>query len=170
MAEHTPPRSAPPQDDNDDAMIAVQTVQVPNALFEGAVFLGTALFGVWFVAGSFGMRESASAFGPGTFPFITGMALIVVSLAQLWLTVRPRESRPTVDLERPVAVALAAVMILIFPTAIDRLGYFAVAAVWTPLFAILAGLRTPLSVIGVTAAVLGLAWFGFVNLLGTPLP
>ncbi len=170
MAERTPPQSATPEKQEDEAVIAVQKVQIRNALFEGAVFLATALFGVWFVAGSFGMRETASAFGPGTFPFITGTALSIVSLAQLWLTVRPRERRLTIDLERPVAVALAAVMILIFPTAIDRLGYFPVAAVWTPVFAILAGLRSPLSVIGVTAAVLGLAWFGFVNLLGTPLP
>lgn len=170
MAERITQHDETPSEETDQALVPVQKVRVPNALFEGVVFLTTALFGVWFVVGSFGMRESSSAFGPGTFPFFTGAALIFASLAQLWLTVLPRESRLAIDLERPVAVALAAVMILIFPTAIDRLGYFPVAAVWTPVFAILAGLRTPLSVVGVTASVLGLAWFGFVNLLGTPLP
>lgn len=165
MAEHISPR-----DEAGQGAESVPKVEVPNALFEGCVFLATALFGGWFVVGSFGMRDSTSTFGAGTFPFFAGVALILVSVAQMLLSIMPREIRLVTEVERPVAVALAAVMVLIFPMAIDWLGYFPVAAVWTPVFAILAGLRTPLSVVLVTASVVALAWFGFVMLLGTPLP
>ena len=157
-------------EDQEDIPQPDYVLSLRSSWFEAVIFLMTASVGLWFVVGSFGMPGSKSALGPGSFPFLAGSLLILVSLAQVYVSIRSPASDTAVVFVRPLAVVLAAVMILLFPPAIDRLGYFPVAAIWTPVFAILSGLRSPLSVVLVKASVLLLAWLGFGVLLGTPLP
>lgn len=145
-------------------------LRLPGRAVDIGVCLALAAMGIWFVAEALDMPSGREAFAPGTFPIIAGGALALLSLLQLGLSVAGRGTLPMVEVQRPLWLVIGMAMMLVFPPAVERLGYYQVAVVWVPAFGWIAGIRSPLGLIAATLIVLGLGKFVFEMLLGTPLP
>ncbi len=125
--------------------------------------------GLWFVLKALPMPPGRTMIGVGTFPKYIGGLLVVLCIAQAAGSFLGREKGGNVVAGRPLMVGIAMALVLLFPTAMDRFGYYLSAAIWVPAFAWVAGMREIGTFAVITAAVLGLAYFVFENLLGTPL-
>jgi len=134
------------------------------------VCLALAAMGIWFVAEALQMPSGREALDPGSFPVIAGGMLALLALVQLGLSLAARGRLPGVELQRPLWLAIGMAMMLAFPPAVERLGYYPVAVVWVPAFGWIAGIRSPVGLIAATLVVLALGKFVFEMLLGTPLP
>lgn len=145
-------------------------LKVPGVALDLAICGTLAILGVWFVVEASGLRGGRAAFGPGTWPAITGGCLAVLALVQAGLSFARRRNLEPVGVQRPLWLMLAMVMVVLFPSAIERLGYYPVAVIWVPVFGWIAGIRNPLGLAAATVIVLALAKLVFELLLGTPLP
>lgn len=150
--------------------VADSEITLPAALLDLLICGLLMIFGLAFVIGAMGMPTSNAAFDPGTFPMIAGGLLILLSAIQIGLTVTGRGARGDLTVQRPVWLAIGMVLIVAFPFAVETFGYYPVAAIWVPVFGVVAGIRRPLSLVITTAVVLLLAKGVFEMLLGTPLP
>lgn len=149
---------------------AGQTLRLSGRAVDIGVCLALAAMGIWFVIEALQMPSGREAFGPGSFPIIAGGALALLSLLQLGLSVAARGQVPAVEVQRPLWLVIGMAMMLAFPPAVERLGYYPVAVVWVPAFGWIAGIRSPVGLIAATLIVLALGKFVFEMLLGTPLP
>lgn len=141
---------------------------IPAWIADVVICLVLAALGLWFVMKSLPMPPGRTMIGPGTFPRYMGLLLIGLCLAQMAASVL-RRGRGSVVAGRPLMVGIAIVMVLLFPTAMERLGYYLAAAIWVPVFAWVAGMREVGAFVVITVVILGLARFVFEGLLGTPL-
>lgn len=142
---------------------------IPAWVADILVCLALAGVGLWFVLQALPMPPGRTMIGVGTFPKIIGMLLIVLCLLQAAGSVIGRERGGSVTTGRPLMVGIAIVLVLLFPAAMDRFGYYLSAAIWVPAFAWIAGMREIGAFVVITATVLALARFVFQGLLGTPL-
>lgn len=145
-------------------------LRISGLLFDLLICGVLAAVGIWFVVGALAMPGGKAVFNAGTFPAIVGAGLTGLALIQIVLSLKQRSQLSEVAVRRPVWLALAMVLIVLFPSAVDRMGYYPVAVIWVPAFGWIAGIRKPLGLIVATAIVLLLAKFVFEMLLGTPLP
>ncbi|RJE84448.1 tripartite tricarboxylate transporter TctB family protein [Paracoccus onubensis] len=134
------------------------------------VCLALLIMGIWFVVEALHMPSGREALDPGTFPIIVGGALALFSLLQLGLSISARGQWAAVEVQRPLWLVISMAMILAFPAAVERLGYYPVAVIWVPVFGWIAGIRSPVGLIAATLIVLALGKFVFEMLLSTPLP
>lgn len=148
----------------------VPRLGLPGHVYDLIVFAGLAGMGVWFLVGALGIEGGRSAVDPGTVPMIAGGLLVALCAAGAAQSLRTRRSSQEVEVARPLQVLLAMTLILVFPPAIDRFGYYITAALWIPAMAWVAGARAWTTCLLVTGAVLALARFVFEMTLGTPLP
>lgn len=144
-------------------------ISVPAWGLDVLVCLILAGVGAWFVIQSQSLPTGRTTIDPGTFPTIIGGLLVVLSLGQGAISILRRRQSGGVATMRPGFVGIAAVMILLFPTAMQMIGYFATAAIWVPVFAWVAGMRSLRGIVIMTLVVLALAYFVFARILGTPL-
>ncbi|MCL1628971.1 tripartite tricarboxylate transporter TctB family protein [Roseibaca sp. V10] len=146
------------------------SLNVPTALADIAVCLALGALGLWFVVNAAGMPAGRTMIGIGTFPMIVGVILVALCLVQIGLSLRNFRNAGTISFHRPLAVPIGMGLMLLFPFAMDSFGYFQTAALWVPAFAWVAGVAELPTILTLTAVILGLAYFLFQMLLGTPLP
>ena len=147
----------------------ITEVSVPAWGLDVLVCLMMAGVGTWFVIQSRSLPPGRTTIDPGTFPTIIGGLLVVLALGQGLMSIMRRRQLGGVATMRPGFVAIAAVMILLFPTAMESLGYYITAAIWVPVFAWVAGMRSLSGIATMALVILGLAYFVFAKILGTPL-
>lgn len=138
--------------------------------------VGSALLAValWFFVASFSLEDfSGTAIGSADFP--RGVAaLLAIGVATLlamagWRLVR--HLRPhTISVRRPWRVAGGMAMLLVFPFAMSRLGYYPTMAVWLAAFFWLADYRRPVAIVACVAGFLAFTKVVFEYLLSTPIP
>jgi hypothetical protein len=143
---------------------------LPGALAEVAVCLVLAALGAWFLTGALALPKGRGAITPGTFPAIMAGGLIVLCLAQAALSLATARRVAAQRIERALPVAGGILLLLLFPALVERFGFYPVAALWLPAFALLAGQRHWTGLAGAVAVVLLLARGVFEAILGTPLP
>lgn len=149
----------------------VPRLGIPAYLYDLIVYAGIAAVGLAFLIGGLGLEGDARrAIDPGTVPAVSGGLLVVLSVVGMVISFRNRGHAPEVEVARPLQVLLAMALILIFPPAIDKFGYYTTAIVWVPAFIWVAGARSWTSYFITLVMVLGLARFLFEKILGTPLP
>jgi len=146
-----------------------QQLVVPAWIVDVLVCVALAGVGLWFVLKALPMPPGRTLVGIGTFPKYIGGLLIVLCVAQAVGSFIGRVRGGSIATGRPLMVGIAIALVLLFPTAMDRFGYYLSAAIWVPAFAWVAGMREIGTFVVITGVVLGLAWFVFENLLGTPL-
>jgi len=126
--------------------------------------------GLWFVVSAWALPGGRGLIGVGTFPKVMGILLILFCAAQVIVSATSsRRGGRSTSVERPLMVGMGIVMILLFPAAMARFGYYVTSVIWVPAFAWIAGMREPVTFIVITAVLLGMARFVFEGLLGTPL-
>lgn len=137
----------------------------------GAALLAVA---VWFLVQSFSLEDfSGTAIGSADFP--RGVALLLaigvgILLAMAgWRLVRHRRAH-TITVRRPWRVAGGMAMLLAFPFAMSRLGYYPTMAVWLAVFFWLADYRRPVAIVACVAGFLAFTKIVFEYLLSTPIP
>lgn len=148
---------------------ALQESAIPGWIADSIMALGLAALGLWFVVQAWPMPAGRTLIGVGTFPIVVGGLLVALCLGLVVWSLIQRHRTVNVVITRPVMVVIAMLLVLLFPTAMARFGYFPTALIWVPAFAWIAGLREVASIALITAVVLGLAYFLFQSLLGTPL-
>lgn len=157
----------------DPARIArafVPRLGLPAYIYDLIVLAGLAGVGIAFVVGGLALEDDGRAIDPGTVPSIAGGLLVILCAIAAVQAVRNRGLAPEVEIVRPLQVLLAMALVLIFPPAIDRFGYYVTAVVWVPAFVWVAGARNWTAYLVVVVGVLVLARFVFEMILGTPLP
>ncbi len=145
-------------------------LNVPTAIADITICLALVALGLWFVINAFAMPAGRTMIGVGTFPMIVGGLLVALCLVQIVLSVRNFRTSGTITIQRPLGVPIGMVLMLLFPFSMDSFGYFQTAALWVPAFAWVAGGTELPTILTLTAVILGLAYFLFQMLLGTPLP
>lgn len=138
--------------------------------------VGSALLAVavWFLVQSFWLEDfSGTAIGSADFPrgvaalLALGVAVLLTSAG--WrLAHHIREH--TITVRRPLRVAAGMVLLLIFPFAMSRLGYYPTMAVWLAAFFWLADYRRPVAILACVAGFLAFTKIVFEYLLSTPIP
>ncbi|WP_299654066.1 tripartite tricarboxylate transporter TctB family protein [uncultured Jannaschia sp.] len=141
-----------------------------SILYDLVVYAALGGVGLVFFVGAFGLSQDDDAIDSGTVPMIAGGLLVLLCAIGAVQAVRTGGTAPEVEVERPFPVLIAMVMVVLFPIAMDALGYYATAAIWVPAFAWIAGSRSWVAVLLVPVGVLALARFVFEMILGTPLP
>ncbi len=137
----------------------------------GAALLAVAL---WFLVQSFRLEDySGTAIGSADFP--RGVAaLLALGVAILLGTAGWRLAHHlrehTIAVRRPLRVAAGMLLLLVFPFAMSRLGYYPTMAVWLAAFFWLADYRRPVAVVACVAGFLAFTKIVFEYLLSTPIP
>lgn len=144
-------------------------MRIPAWTADVVVCLALAGLGLWFVLKALPMPPGRTMIGPGTFPKYTGLLLIALCLAQALASFLGRARGGGLAVERPLMVGIAVALVLLFPAAMERIGYYLTAAIWVPAFAWVAGMREIGAFVVITVSILALARFVFEGLLGTPL-
>jgi len=142
---------------------------VPAWVADLVMCLALGGMGLWFVLNAWDLPAGRRLIGVGTFPKVLGMLLMLLCAAQIVLSVLTRRAGRTISVDRPLMVGIGIVLVLLFPVAMDRFGYYVTAVLWIPAFAWTAGMREPLTFLVITAVLLALARLVFEYLLGTPL-
>jgi hypothetical protein len=163
-------RERPMEPDPAGAGRATSRLALPGWAYDVFVCACLAAVGVWFFMGALALPPGRRAVDSATIPLFTSAILVLLCLIQALLSFRSRRRSVAVEFERPLQVAIAMILIVLFPTAIERFGYYLTTALWLPAFGWIAGLRSPLALAAVAVAVLAIARFVFEMLLGTPLP
>lgn len=148
----------------------VPRLGLPDYVYDLIVFAGLASVGAAFVLGALSLEDSGRAIDAGTVPAIAGALLVVLSVVGATQAILSRGRGAGVEIVRPLQVFLAMGLVLIFPPAIDRFGYYLTAVLWVPAFVWTAGARNWTAYLIVLATVLLLARVVFEMILGTPLP
>lgn len=148
----------------------VPRLGLPGYVYDLIVFAGLAGVGAAFALGALTLEDGDRVINAGTVPAVTGTLLVVLSVVGAVQAIRARGEGPDVEIVRPFQVFLAMGLVLIFPPAIDRFGYYLTAILWVPAFVWAAGARNWTAYLIVLASVLILARFVFEMILGTPLP
>lgn len=143
---------------------------LPSYILDLLVCIVLIVMGTWFVHKALALPRDRDSVGPGTFPLFAGACLIALSAMQAVSSVLHRKTGNDVAFRRPVFVLQGMFLVLLFPEAIGRFGYYLTAAIWVPVFGWMAGIRKPLLLIVTTAIVLFLAKVIFEMFLGTLLP
>lgn len=174
MSPDADPRAddSPRQDPAPVRASFVPRLGLPAHVYDLVILGALAVVGATFlVAGIRLADDPRRLIDPGTVPAFAGGLLLLLSAAGI---VQALRNRGTAEIEteivRPFHVLLAMALVLIFPPAIDRFGYYATAILWVPAFAWTAGARRWSSYLIVLIVVLSLARFVFEMTLGTPLP
>jgi hypothetical protein len=137
----------------------------------GSALLALAL---WFLVQSFWLEDySGTAIGSADFP--RGVAaLLALGVAVLLGTAGWRLAHRlrghTITVRRPLRVAAGMALLLVFPFAMSRLGYYPTMAVWLAAFFWLADYRRPLAILACVAGFLAFTKIVFEYLLSTPIP
>lgn len=142
---------------------------IPAWIADTLICLALGGMGLWFVVNAWALPGGRGLIGVGTFPKVMGILLILFCTAQIILSASSRRGGKRTSVDRPLMVAMGTVLILLFPVAMDRFGYYLTAALWVPAFAWIAGMREAVTFVVITAVLLGMARFVFEGLLGTPL-
>jgi hypothetical protein len=145
-------------------------LQIPTALLDIIICLLLAALGVWFVVQAVELPAGRTMIGVGTFPLITSTFLVALCMVQIVLSLRNFRAAGTTVFDRPLAVPIGMVLLLLFPFSMDKFGYFQTAAIWIPGFAWVAGVTDLRTILVLTTVILALALVVFKVLLGTPLP
>lgn len=145
-------------------------IETPGFVYDLAVCAVLGAVGAWFFVNALALPPGRRMVDTPTVPLIASGLLMALCLLQATVSVLMRHDLPPLIVERPIQVAMAGTMMLLFPALIDRFGYLPVALLWLPLFGWIAGNRSLLGLAAVTVAVLGLAYGVFMAILGTPLP
>lgn len=143
---------------------------IPAAVADVLVCLALGALGFWFVIQAIDLPAGRTMIGVGTFPMMVGSLLVALCTVQIALSLRNHKSAATIAFGRPLAVPIGMALMLLFPFSMDSFGYFQTAAIWVPAFAWVAGITELPTIITLTLVILGLAYFLFQMLLGTPLP
>jgi hypothetical protein len=138
--------------------------------------VGSALLAVavWFLVQSLSLEDfSGTAIGSADFPrgvaalLAFGVAVLLASAGwRLAHHLRAHE----ITVRRPWRVVAGMAMLLAFPFAMSRLGYYPTMAVWLAAFFWLADYRRPVAVIACVAGFLAFTKIVFEYLLSTPIP
>jgi hypothetical protein len=142
---------------------------IPSWVLDLVVCAGMAGLGLWFALGARALPTSRAAIDPGTFPAIIGWLLVALCVMQAAASYAGRRDTAPAVTARPAMVGLGMAMVLLFPSAMEAFGYYVTAAIWVPAFAWIAGMRSWLGFVLITAIILGLARLVFEAILGTPL-
>jgi hypothetical protein len=145
-------------------------IETPGHVYDLVVCGVIGAVGAWFFVNALALPPGRRMVDTPTVPLIASGLLMALCLLQGAISIATRRALAPLVVERPIHVAIAGLMMLLFPALIDRLGYLPVALIWLPLFGWIAGSRSALSLAAVTLAVLGLAYGVFQMILGTPLP
>ena len=138
--------------------------------------VGSALLAVavWFLVQSFWLEDfSGTAIGSADFPrgvaalLALGVAVLLTSAG--WRLARHLRTH-TISVRRPWRVAGGMAMLLVFPFAMSRLGYYPTMAVWLAAFFWLADYRRPVAIVACVAGFLAFTKIVFEYLLSTPIP
>jgi putative tricarboxylic transport membrane protein len=141
----------------------------------GALLLGGIAFGLFLDAGRFGALAPPGQIGPGFWPRLVLIGLMVSALVNAAASLR-RPSRPSlaaVPLAREFRrgrLALAGGLILGYIGAIELVGFLLATSAFLAAFMALAGLRRPVSLLLIAAIGAGLLTAVFVRVVYLPLP
>lgn len=143
---------------------------VPASVGDVFVCIALGALGLWFVIEAVDLPAGRTMIGVGTFPMIVGGLLTALCVLQIGLSLRNYKTGGAIEFGRPLAVPVGMALLLLFPFSMDSVGYFQTAAIWVPVFAWTTGIRELPTIIALTLIILGLAFFLFQMVLGTPLP
>lgn len=145
-------------------------LELPGFAYDLIVCAVLGGIGAWFFVNALALPPGRRMVDTPTVPLIASGLLVLLCLAQMAISVATRRALAPMVVERPIQVAIAGVLMIMFPPLIDRFGYYPVAALWVPVFGWIAGSRSIAGLVIVTLAVIGLARGMFQAILGTPLP
>ena len=138
---------------------------------------GTALFllaaWIWYGAADIDVTSSRGL-GPAFFPRAIAVLLGGASLILVLQGFAPRlfgiSSGAVVQVQRPLSVLGAIIVVILYASLIGRLTYYPATALFLPCMLWVAGLRRPLGIIACTIGFLIFTKVVFEIVLGTPLP
>ena len=133
--------------------------------WSGLIFLCCGAFALWKLPAQIG---TATSMGPGYFPMLVGICLILSGGSSMFLGIRSTEA---VEVGRPPfkALAFSLVGVLLFAVLINRAG-LAVSLACLILACCFTRLRDrPLEVLIIYAALLGLTWLVFIYFIQLPI-
>jgi hypothetical protein len=130
---------------------------------------------VWFLLEARGLAEEYTdgSVGAATFPTAIAFLLVLAASGLVFRSAKRLVARAfehPVEIRRPLSILAGIVLVALFPSAMETLGYYPTAAVWLVLFGYMASVRRPLHLGGLTAGFLLFTWVVFEKILGTPLP